>query len=543
MTRPRFWRALLSPVLIVMMLVPVLLTQFPTEAIGQAGAQVIEGNSASIGAGELLSPSFSASPQAPTAAQIAASEAQMERAADAMAARTLPIASGPVAAPVAGTETRPDSRAQAPGTFTLFRNVAVNGAPAGFKSNVNEPSISQSGKFAWLTHNWYAARSINGGVTWAYVSPFTDMADFCCDQDTVYDRGRDIFIWYRQGIYNVAPAPAGQNRIKIGVSTNGGATWCTYTFSPVNVNGTWTGQWFDYPHLALSNNYLYFTSNMFSGAGAFLRMFMARWPLDSMAACAGFSYTYWWKTTGWSWTPVQGATTTMYVGDHNNTANMYIGVQPESTTTLTANSRAIPAWTFTNRFDAVCTVLGGANPCSRSDQRILVGWVRPLMPGGVGQVGFFWNVQEGGGFPKPYVNAATFRQDTLAYTGRPYWWNSGAAWFYAAASPNDRGDLGVSIFYFASTIYPRWYLGIDDDYNAAPPGWENAFAASSTGAVMGASGANWGDYVRVRQFNPPGTSWVATGFTSTGSSNNTVPRAAWFGRGRDQRSFNYWNNK
>ncbi|HEY3247961.1 MAG TPA: hypothetical protein VGK88_06705 [bacterium] len=537
MKSTRSWRAFAFPLIVVLVLTPWLLTQFPSVAQGQAGAQVVAGNSATMAAGTRYTPAFSASPQAPSAAQLAASEAQMQLSERAWASRPGPSSPAAVSGPTPGTDTAA-SRAMAPNTFTLFRNSLVNGAPSGYKSNVNEPAVAQSGKFVWFTHNWYAARSTSGGAsgTFAYVSPYADFASFCCDQDTIYDKARDMFIWYRQGVYGT---PAGQNYIKISVSINGGASWCTYTIQPTSVNGAWTSQWFDYPHLAVSNNYLYWTSNMFSGAGSFLRMLMARWPLDSMAACAGFGYTYWFKTTGWSWTPVQGATTTMYVGDNSSTTtSFYIGVQPESTTTLTAYARTIPGFTFTNR-DAVCTVLGGRNPCLRADQRITVGWVRDAVTG-VGQIGFFWNVKAGSGFTYPYVNAATFNQSSLSYTGRPYIYSGSGAWFYAAASPDSRGDLGVSVFFFSSSRYPDWYVGIDDDYNAAPPGWEVAYVATSSGAP----GANvWGDYVRVRPFNPPGTLWVATGFTSTGSSNNTTPRLVFFGRGRDLRSFSYWNNK
>jgi hypothetical protein len=412
-------------------------------------------------------------------------------------------------------------------TFTIFRYTSLY--PTTGSSPINEPAHATSGKNVFYTGNWYAARSTNGGASWSYLNPYADFPRFCCDQDIVYEPGRDLFLWYRQGIYT---SSIGANEIKLGVSNNGGASFCTYTLRPTNLSSGFTSQWFDYPHLALSNNYLYITTNMFSAGGSFLRMALLRFPLNSLAACAGFSFPYWTQTSGWSWTPVQGATTTMYLGDTASSSGTFrVYTQSEANTTLSLSSRSIPAWTFTNR-NGSCPVPSGVNPCARPDQRITAGWVAKNV------IGFFWNVKQGAGFPYPYVNAALFSESSKTYLGRPFIWNPSFAFQYGAASPNVRGDLGIGVNALGGSLgYPRFCVGMDDDYNGAPPGWEVSCPVASSNWTA----SSLGDYNRVRAFQPVGLFWTASGHRGSGS--NYRPAYVVFGRGREQRAFNLWQNK
>ena len=494
--------------------------------------QAIAGT-AVVAAPDIYVPVTTAEPVEPTLDQREAKEA-FERMSDSVwAKRRLPVSPEPVVAPAPGTETSVGRAARnletdgadpaLPGTFTLFKTKILK-PNVNFSSDVNEPAIGQSGKNIFYTGNWYAARSTTGGALFTYISPYADFPAFCCDQDVIYDRGRDMMMWYRQG---VIPSGQTQNQFKLGVSSNGGVSWCTYTISPINVNSEFTSRWFDYPHLALTNNFLYMTTNLFTTAGAFDRMLVLRWPLDSLKACAGFSYSYNSYTAGWSWTPAIGGTTTAYLGDHYDTANMIVWSWPESGS-MTGVIRAVPAWTFTNR-DGHCPDPSGRNPCLRADQRITSGWIRG------NELGFFWNVRESAaaGFAYPYINAATFDLTTLAYVGRPLIFNGSYAFHWGAAAPNVRGDLGIGLWAFYSSAYAQHIVGIDDDYNGAPPGWE------IVGVIQGNAGPSqdkWGDYGRVRYFAPQGTTWVATGFIRNKPRIGPVrsqPHYVIFGRERD----------
>ena len=262
------------------------------------------------------------------------------------------------------------------------------------------------------------------------------------------------------------------------------------------------------------------------------RQIILKWPLDALANCSGFSYSYWpGNLSGWAG-PAQGATTTSYWGDSmgtNNTIRVYY--QPENSGSIFWVDRAIPAYTFENG-DGSCPGPDGGNWCSRSDSRIKAGWVRTPEYSGVGEVGFMWNAKQGGGFPVPYVEAATFRQDTFDVTGRPLIWNTAFTFHYPFASPNARGDLGVSVYGGSTDAFVSPIFAIDDDYNAAPPGWENMYLHVGTAGATG-----WGDYIRNRPHQHGQLTWVSTGHTNQGGATGIEPRYFAVGRQRDILAF------
>jgi hypothetical protein len=509
-------------------------------AAAQTG--VIQGSQITVKPSALYHPDFQATPPVQSAAQKQAVHAQMARSAAANAARTQGSATAkyPIPGPTAGTETSVGSAAAPPNVntaFSIFRNsgLAVPVTATTASSQINEPSHSTAGRLMFYTGNWYAARSVNGGGSWLFQDPSADFPSFCCDQDVVYDRARDTFIWERQGIYGT---PAGQNLIKLGASRNGGATWCTYTLQPTSFSAGYTNQWFDYPHLATSNNYLYATYNMFTAGGAFLRHIAMRLPLDEMSNCAAVSVNFWTQTAGWSWTPVQGATDTMYLGDQISAAGTYrVYKQPEANTALTFVDRAVPAWTFTNG-NMVCTVPSGVNPCARGDQRTLVGWVSHKTTGNT--IGFAFNVAQGGAFPKPYTNVFLFNESDQSYNSRPYIWSSSLAWVYFSAAPNARGDIGGSSIYVPTGAYPRDGLLVRDDFS--PTAWSAYAAASSNTWFTGSSGNNMGDYTRTRTFYPAQTIWTSSNYIGiTGASGPVmVPKYFVFGRTRETNAWIRW---
>lgn len=479
-------------------------------------------------------PQASASPARPTKAQRVAVRAHQRRVNQAWAGRTLPKGQTPVVGPKPGTETDPVVPPQIPSTFTIFRNSTLV-PPAGLSSSVNEPAVSQSGKNVFYTHNWYAARSSDGGQSWTYISPFADFADFCCDQDTIYNAGRDRYFWYRQG---VVPSGGTQNVFKLGVSSDGGTTFCTYTVSPTNVDGSWTNTWWDYPRIYTTNNYLYITTNLFNtGSNTFNRMVLLRYELRELTNCAGIVATVFSTTTGWSWSGVDGAETNFYMADHVDTDTMRVYRLSQGSGSLFFVDRNIPAWTFTNR-DGTCTILGGSNPCLRADQRITGGAVRKYIDHT--ELTWFWNVKEGGGFTYPYVNNATFYEPVMNYKDRQLIQSNSAAYQYASVAPDRRGSLGIQTAFFLPNDYPFMVVGLDDDYNGKPPGWELYAVNSST---AGPDANVWGDYNRVRAFEPTQLGWVASGHTEQAGGQNARPHYVVFGREREQNNITRWWDK
>jgi hypothetical protein len=135
-----------------------------------------------------------------------------------------------------------------------------------------------------------------------------------------------------------------------------------------------------------------------------------------------------------------------------------------------------------------------------------------------------WNAHEGGSFPWAYLEAATFREDTLAVTGRPLIAYSNTAVEYSYASPNGRGDLGLTTFLMGGSYFPDNAFYVADDYQGI---WTfEAWLGLSNG------GANtWGDYVRNRAYLPCRTGWSSAGYTL--ESGKIVPRLSVVSRQRD----------
>ena len=432
--------------------------------------------------------------------------------------------------------------------FKIYKNSVLT--PTNGSRDNNEPSVANQGDNVFYTGNKYAARSTDGGSTWLYVDPYADFPNLCCDQDVIYDAGRNLLFWFRLG----AISPSYKSEFRLGVSRDGGKTFCFWNWRPIDFNLTIDLGW-DFPHLALSDNYIYLTINAYrpntkpSGYTSVL----ARAPLDSFLTCGSSTWTYWIQdrspfgcysdpgklVTPPVWTPVQGAKTAMYVGQTTTDDCFTVWRQDESNSMLQPYRIEIPRWTRSENGPSgksknlTCPLPnGGGDPCQNLSHRVTAGWSAR------GKVGFFWNAAAGSGFPYPYVNAATFDARTLAYESRPYIWNRNHAWAWAAAYPNERGDLGISSWLMGGGLNPELYVGIDDQINGQPPAWEVKKVASST---TGSQSNNWGHYLRVRSHAPNEKAWIVSGFISVQKGivkGVAEPHFAIFGRAGDEASTN-----
>jgi hypothetical protein len=435
---------------------------------------------------------------------------------------------------------------KAGGDFKIWRDSALS--PRGVNKDNNEPSVANSGKNVFYTGNKYTARSTDGGSSWTYIDPYSDYPNFCCDQDVIYDTSRDLLLWFRLGALQSPTNP--ESNFRIGVSKDAGASFCFWNWRPTDFDATWGALSWDYPQLALSDNYLYFTINMYRSTGGGFRSVLARASLDTLRACSNLSWSYWvqdaanfacfpngaTRISPPVWTPVQGAGGAMYVGQTTTSSCFTIWRQRETSTVLEEFRASVPAWTVGN---LSCPLKNGDDPCNSAGNRVSAGWIVN------GTVGFFWSVGAGGGFPMAYVNAATFKESDLSYKGRPYIWSSKYAWAWAAAYPNKRGDLAVASWRMSpkdptEAYFPQLFVAIDDEYSGNPPSWETKRVASST---TGPGSNNWGHYLRVRPHAPAELGWIVSGFVSIdkgGKSGVAEPHFAIFSRSGDEGSIKPW---
>jgi hypothetical protein len=410
----------------------------------------------------------------------------------------------------------------------VYTNESIT-APASSISSVLEPSIANNGEIVFATANWIAAKSTDGGSTWRYISPVDDFKAFCCDQHIIFDPNRQIFVWFRQGIAD----DSGENIVKISISQDA-SNWWTYNIKPTDFDASWTNRWFDYPSLALGNDYLYLTTNVFNPNNEFINSVIARISLDDLrdAVPPAFSYYYDSSDRVFTFTPVQGAKDVMYWAStlSNSEMRIYAWAENQPWTQISRADVAIPAWTPASTIGMSCPSIGGNDMCRRADSRITAGWMS-----GNDTIGFFWNADRGGQsvhgatFPWPYINAATFNVNNMSYQGRPYLWSPDFAFLYGSGSTNNRGDVGIEITYGGGDRYPSLAAGIADSISGNPPPWDLTTLMVGTNAP---ASNEWGDYITTRTYNGSGDSWISVGFTLQGCSADSCiePRYFVFGR-------------
>ena len=398
-----------------------------------------------------------------------------------------------------------------PTGLQIYTNKSVT-VPRTSLSLADEPSVANRDKLIFYTGNWYDVRSLDGGSTWTYIDPFKDMHDFCCDQDIIYDSTHQIFIWYRLGAFD----SNGENRFRLGISSDT-SNWLFYNVSPRNLNGTWSHQFWDYPQLALSNKYLYITSNMFDQSGKLLRTIISRWSLQDLSlGQSNVSFSYYSDKSLFNFTPVQGATDTMYWASHVSNSRMRIFRWSDTESAITSYDRDIPAWTSSSDVTMSCKGPDSNDWCGRADSRILGGWLSQ------GTIGFMWMASAGNGFPWPYLNAAKFRLSDMTYLESPYLWSPDHAWMYGSVSPNSKGDLGIVAFYGGGKVNPSLAIGISQNSNNNNNDAAQLQSAWKMEPVMrgtnGPSENDWGDFLRIRPYSGSLVNWIATGYTLQGGS-------------------------
>jgi len=422
-----------------------------------------------------------------------------------------------------------------PDDFVLFQNIALADAATGVQtSTVGEPSVANNGRQIFLSGNWYCTRSIDNGNSWQYVNPFntlpTTAGGFCCDQVVLYDPSRDLFFWLLQYIQ----APGGSNVLRVAVkrgpTLQNNASWYWWDFAPANVNAQWNLNWFDYPDLALTNDHLWLSSNVFNTAGQWQGASVLRLPLDALAAGTGFSYNFFNTTNNGSLRFTQGATDTMYFASHNNRSQVRLFRWADSSGTIFWNDIGVNTWS-----GGVYSAPGpdGRDWLGRADPRITGAWV------GDGVVGLMWTANARGSRPFPHIRVARIDERTLGVIDQPDLWSSTGAWAYPAAAANCRGHVGISCFFGGGTWgSPAHIVGLWDDM---APGWSIRVARYSTN---GPAGNAWGDYLSVRPHSPDALTWIASGYTIRGGTDrrDILPGYVHFGRRRDQGAVDRWEN-
>ncbi len=422
----------------------------------------------------------------------------------------------------------------APTDLVLIQNTALSGASTGEQTSAtDEPSVSSFGSNVFYTGNFYAALSTDGGQTFGYINSFTEFPSrfggFCCDQHTIYEPSQGLTVW------ELMYAPDGQNNNAVRVAVAKGAagiasnTWTYWDFLPTDAQLP-SGLSFDYPQLAYSSNDLYLTANALNPNGSINASVIFRCPLTQLAAGdPNMACTSYCLNGADTFTPVGGATSTMYWADHRDNGTLQVFSWPENVDWPGVTHAEVAHSPFPSSGYS-CPSPDGSNMCGADDWTVHGGWVAN------GVIGFLWDAAQGqgglGSFPYPYVHVVEINQATMNTIDEPIIWSSNNAWSYAAVGVNGQGGLGVSLAFSSSQNYPSSAIMVRD--NVSPTAWQTLNVQLGTN---GPPANRWGDFLTVQPHDGNGLTWVATAFTlqgpcsqNWGPCTSVEPRFLSFGR-------------
>jgi hypothetical protein len=500
---------------------------------------------------ELVQPGDAAALAPSTAASAATREATYQKILRLRGQEVAQAAARPQAPTVNRTIAAPDTTAQAagtrfhgtPSTFITATKENTLADDLGRASQVTEPSAVNEGRHVLMSGNWYQSRSTDGGTTWTNLPIPAGPAsapNFCCDIDTVYDQGRGVS--FRSLLYT----DTNNGIVRIFVRRQiDAADACFYDIDP---DGTTNNVTPDFPHLALSNNFLYLATNEIASTGGQAAK-VRRLNLDQMADCVTASTTTFSMpstTMGQRvFRPVEGAKGTMYWA-------ALVG----STTSTT-----LRVWRWAESSAAPLSsdiVLGQTSTLGNTDCRggtNNTDWWDPLTASVigfelVGAVGgntleFLWDVKGDAAHVQGHIHGVKLNiLPSITKASDVTIQNSTFCMGFPAISSNERGAFGLSLATGgkAGGLGPaiRAWVGLNDDFASVTP----AFVQIRAGTHNPTNG-RYGDYFTVHQHEPCDVFFNATNyvFTGGGGATNVDALYATFGRGRDTPCFNGWKDE
>jgi hypothetical protein len=450
----------------------------------------------------------------------------------------------------AGPQSVPAAATRYPGTpSTLIvgrnnKNTAANGA--GGSISPAEPAAINEGLQVFaagnLSHNEY---STNGGSTWTNVTMPAGPSDAPLvwgDSNIVYDAARALTI--SSTLYLNSAQTNGVVRIFVRRTAAQATANCSYTIDPA---GTANNIVPDYPHLGLSNNSLYLSTN--NVGTSWFGSQMRRFGLEEMANCVTTPTALFTFNTGNGapgqriFTPAQGGIhSTMYWTSLESTTQIRVWSWPEANAAPTSTLRTVTAynvgnpdcrgWTNnTDWADSLAATLHGFNLFTAL---------------GDGKLFTYWNAAADGSHPQMHLHGAVMNEVGLGVIANTVVWNSTNCIGGPNISTNDRGDVGLSTTFGGKAggggAAPQGYVAIDDSFTTGFTYPVLTLVASGTHSTPN---GRWGDYFTVRRQTPCGLFFTATNYAFlNGATLSTLnSRYVEFGRGRDEKCYRGWRDK
>lgn len=377
-------------------------------------------------------------------------------------------------------------------------------------SGTAEPSGASSAGVIFVSANWRAAYSTDGGSSFTSLDPTTifpaDAIGFCCDQIVQYIPSIDRFAWLLQGGglsgYRLAVASPAQ------IIASGGTAW-TYWNLPAGLFGSCTA--FDYPDMSLGNGFLYMSWDAGGCSGG---LQVARTSFAGLQAGGTITIEF----TDPANSPMAWGSHLMHdTGDevfwagHNSNKNMRVFSLREDSGTYFWRDVGISSW-------ANNTPVTSLTPDNQN-------WINFLHnpttqnPGGgfpknavlgATRVGnslwFAWSAGTDGNFPQAHIQMVNLdRGDGFRKIQQVQVWNPAYAFAYPALSRNAcTSEIGLSFEFGGGGNYENHVVGF----------WGDFVAYITTASEVGST--RFGDYVTIRQapatVDDPGNLFTAFGY-------------------------------
>jgi len=375
-------------------------------------------------------------------------------------------------------------------------------------SGTAEPSGASGGGVIFVTANWTAAYSTDGGAHFTQIDPTTifpnDAVGFCCDQIVQYIPSIDRFVWLLQGNgYRLAMAsPAA-------IIASGGTAWTYWNLTP-NVFGGCNS--FDYPDMSLGNNQLYMSWDAGGGCSGGLQV--VRTSFTGIQAGGTITVEFTDPANGpmaWGSHLMQDTGDEIFWAGHNSNKNMRVFSAQESSNMYFWRDVGISSWAN----NAPLTSLTPDNQnwinflFNPTTQNPGGGFPANAVLGGT-RVGnslwFAWSAGTDGNFPKPHIEMVELdRSNNFSKVQQVQIWNPDYAFAYPALSTNFcTREVGLSFEFGGGDNYENHVVGF----------WGDFVAYITTGSDVGST--RFGDYVTIRQAprtpDNPGNLFTAFGY-------------------------------
>lgn len=388
----------------------------------------------------------------------------------------------------------------------------TSGTTNGTASTTAEPSgASNAAGVIFATANWIAAYSQDGGGSFTELDPTTvfpaDAVGFCCDQIVQYVPSIDRFIWLLQGNgYRLASASPAD------IVSSGGSAWTYWNLTP-NVFGSCGG--FDYPDMAVGNNFLYLSWD--AGFGGCTSGFqVARIRLDQIQASGTITIGFTNPANGtmaWGSHVSQNTFDEIFWAGHNNNQEMRVFSWAEGSNSYFWRDVGIASWA--NNTPTSLTPDGqdwlaknfngpGGNSFPRNG---VIGATRSG-----NNVWFAWTAGTDDNFQRAHVEMVTLdRSSSFSVVQQVQIWNNSFAFAYPAlATLACNGEIGLSLEFGGNGNYENHVVGF----------WGDFLVYITTGSDVGT--ARYGDYVTIRR-EPATADNPGNLFDAFGYGLNSVP--------------------